>query len=265
MFKQSKHIDNTKELTMQKAILKPFKKIRFGNKLIYVRDSMASELIRRGIADLERLVSNSKDKKIFEGRGETVSLPIKDGRMVIRHYHHGGIFRKLTRDIYWGITPRPLKELAVSEEARDKGLNTPEVLAVILRRYAKIFYKADIITREIEGGNNAYDYLRSAEVTSRDNIIRSAAETVRKMHDLGLYHPDLNLKNILIQDIDGKIKSFILDLDRACIKENLSNRERERNLLRLNRSVNKLGKDAPLVSKEDKLVFLRQYYKEGGD
>lgn len=254
-------------------ILSSFIKIRIDNKILYIRKDAASELMNKGIANLEELIKNSTDKKIFQGRGETISLPIKEGgngsRMVIRHYHHGGILRKLTGDIYPGINSRPFNELVVSELARRKGVNTPEVLAIIIKTYWGFFYRADIITKEVENSINAYDYFKSLNSANRGNtvsrikIIKEMADAIKKMHDVGIYHRDLNFKNILIQQIEGRINIFILDLDRGYIKENLSDRKRKRNLLRLNRSVDKLGKDSPLVLKRDKLVFFEQYYRLG--
>ncbi|MFH1450197.1 MAG: glycosyltransferase, partial [bacterium] len=88
---------------------------------------------------------------------------------------------------------------------------------------------------------------------------------IKKMHEVGVYHKDLNLKNILIQNKENQIEIFIIDFDKACLKKRLTERQRKRNLLRLNRSVEKLEKETPLMTGEDKVVFLNQYYKDKED
>ena len=62
-------------------------------------------------------------------------------------------------------------------------------------------------------------------------------ECIRQMHDRGVCHADLQLKNILVADAG----IFLLDFDRAQVHDNISPLARARNLLRLRRSFEKLG------------------------
>ncbi len=72
---------------------------------------------------------------------------------------------------------------------------------------------------------------------------------VRRMHDTGLHHRDLNLGNLLLRrSPSGEWEAFIVDLDRAVLRqEPLSLGLRSRALGRLERSyVKQFGKSGPL-------------------
>lgn len=75
--------------------------------------------------------------------------------------------------------------------------------------------------------------------------MRSAGELVRLLHEKGVHHPDLNLKNILIsadhESPTGKdgVRALILDLDRARLGRTVGERARRRMLERFWRSARK--------------------------
>ena len=61
------------------------------------------------------------------------------------------------------------------------------------------------------------------------------------MHDAGIYHADLHLKNILLkQDASGAFSAYIIDLDKSFVVDKLTVEQRMKNLLRLNRSIDKI-------------------------
>ena len=97
------------------------------------------------------------------------------------------------------------------------------------------------------------------------------AKAVKEMHDAGIYHADLHLKNILVQSAPGgKDIVYIIDLDKSRQYEEISLHKRMRNIMRLDRSVEKMirnNKDVFCqrssfpISKTDKLRFLKEYLK----
>ena len=60
---------------------------------------------------------------------------------------------------------------------------------------------------------------------------------IREFHDVGLFHADLQIRNILVADESV----YLIDFDRARLIEELTPRQRWKNLLRLRRSLEKNG------------------------
>ena len=82
------------------------------------------------------------------------------------------------------------------------------------------------------------------------------------MHRAGLYHADLNLKNILVQITERGVNSYVIDLDRARVIKPLGSRMRIRNLVRLYRSLDKQGYLNDPVGMRDVVAFVRAYCGE---
>jgi 3-deoxy-D-manno-octulosonic acid kinase len=83
------------------------------------------------------------------------------------------------------------------------------------------------------------------------------------MHRKGVYHADLNLKNILIRSESEKIRAYLIDFDKARLYPHgtpLS--QAKRNLNRLSRSARKLDPDRQHLSKEDWAAFMA-FYEQG--
>jgi tRNA A-37 threonylcarbamoyl transferase component Bud32 len=99
---------------------------------------------------------------------------------------------------------------------------------------------------------------------TRRKALIAAGEAVRGLHDAGVDHVDLNLKNILLAP-DGH--AIVIDLDRCRMgKAALPWATRQRNLIRLLRSWTKLGASHPeSVSPRDRLVLARAYSRGDRD
>jgi len=85
------------------------------------------------------------------------------------------------------------------------------------------------------------------------------AATIADMHDAGIVHADLNLKNLLVRDAFDEPEAFVIDFDRARLAGRLGLGERMRNLLRLDRSVLKWAASRRAVSPLDRLRVLCIY------
>ena len=247
-----------------------FRQVTKSGRIAFLREDVADLLIENGVTESDGSFSREPGARFYHGRGRPVSVPLrgKEGeRMVIRHYHHGGIFRHLTRDIFLGRPFRPLRELRASEWLRARGIETPEVLAVIINKKGLLFYQGEIITREIESSLDAKACFFDSppgEEEARRQAIRSLAKLVAKLHEEGVDHPDLNLKNLLLQrKSDNEFKAYILDLDRVRIRSNLSRRRKARILCRLKRSVEKFNREQLVINREDMKYFLQEYGWEG--
>lgn len=141
-------------------------------------------------------------------KGRTTLRVIEPG-MVVRLLVHGGMFRHLTG---WRFlsTARTMRELDVSAYLASHDVPTPVILAARIVRKG-CFHRVEVISRLVP---HATDLLTHLERTRDDceALMAKAGALVRRMHDLGVYHADLHVKNILL-DSTGTL--WVLDLDKA--------------------------------------------------
>jgi len=196
------------------------------------------------------------------GRGATWALAIGDhGRAVLRWYRRGGALRRFVRDRYFGWRPRPVVELAVTEEAHRRGVATVEVLAARVDRLAGGFYRGAIVTREVRDAETLAAVLRRRKLEGeRRAVLAAVAQTVRAMHDSGVHHRDLNASNVLVCGEGASITVRLIDFDRARLRRRVGARTRRRALRRLERSLGKLGVAERTVLAEDCAALERAYW-----
>ncbi|HXK48690.1 MAG TPA: lipopolysaccharide kinase InaA family protein [Deltaproteobacteria bacterium] len=138
------------------------------------------------------------------------SLRIIEPDMVVRPVMHGGLFRHVTRWRF--LSPaRTMRELAVSDYLASHGIPTPEILGARMMKTGW-FYRIEVISRLVPEAADLLTYLEGTRDDSRE-LMRKAGVLVGRMHDLGVYHADLHVKNLLLDSI-GDL--WILDLDKAC-------------------------------------------------
>lgn len=207
------------------------------------------------------------------GRGRYLSVPITQNgteRLIIRDYKHGGLLGKLFDDIFCNGN-RPFKELHLHEIAFQRGVPSAEAIAVVKRKLWGWFYKASFISKEISGAIDVVQFLKESSFEdiqkSKRPAISAIAKLIRKMHDAGIYHADLHLKNILLKKAGNKEFSvYIIDFDKSVAMSKLDIKLRMKNLLRLDRFIEKLrvNQKIDLISKIDRIRFFR-YYMWCGD
>lgn len=184
----------------------------------------------------------SSQAERLSGRGPVYSVPAPGGRWVVRHYRRGGAVARWLGDRYLAAgAPRPLRELRTSEELRRRGVESPRVMAAAIYP-AGLFYRADIATLWIPNSTDLAEALFGPdEVKGEDRTLACAAagRLIREMHEVGVIHPDLNLKNILIEWSWTPPRPYLLDLDRVRIARRVSPRRRRAMLARFWRSARK--------------------------
>jgi len=199
------------------------------------------------------------------GRGSLHQLRLGDGgSAIIRRYHRGGLIRYFTHELYWERPFRPLAELVCTEIARQRKIPTIEVLAAGIEQVALGLYRGFFISREAHNFVNFWEWLRNPSSQSkRHQIIENVARAIAHLHSVGIYHPDLNLTNILVSPLTLQPQSLIIDFDRARIlKGPLSPSQRKRNLQRLRRSLHKLDPSKQFSSQADLEIFCRAYHAQ---
>ena len=182
------------------------------------------------------------------------------GRAVLRWYRRGGAIRHFLTDRYFGWAPRPIVELGLTEEARRRGIAAPEVLAARVDRLRAGWYRGAIVTREIPDAVTLAAALHGhAADPERSELLAAVGRAIRRLHDRGVHHRDLNATNLLLRrDADGWAVYFI-DFDRADVRASVGTRARGAALRRLDRSLAKLAPSAAPFTARDAQVVRQAY------
>jgi 3-deoxy-D-manno-octulosonic acid kinase len=202
---------------------------------------------------------------VSAGRGGAYRVGLPGGlRVVVRLYRRGGLVARLVRETYVGLRPRPLRELAVTVEARRRGVSAAEVLGA--RVEGRVAYRGALVTAEVPAAETLLEALRrAADPAARRALAAAAGRAVAALHGAGVFHADLNLTNILVAVTpEGPVATFV-DFDRARLRAApLATRARRRSLRRLARSLAKLDPGGRLAGAEETRAFGAAYARGGG-
>lgn len=188
------------------------------------------------------------------GRGGTYRIALDGGDIVVlRLGKRGGVLGPVLRDLYWGSPPRPFVELATTDEARRRGVPSPEPLGARVDRLWAGWYRGLVVTRHLPGTETLWHSLRTASDSERrQEVARAAGRAVRALCEAGVYHPDLNLNNCIVRQGNDGVEAFIIDFDRAQLNDPASGAVlRERMLQRLERSARKLDPKGAVVTLDE--------------
>lgn len=166
------------------------------------------------------------------GRGAVERAPLPEGEAVIRRFRRGGLVRHVLHDGYL-LDNRPLRELRVHCHCHAAGLPVPEPLGACWR-WRGPFVRGAIATRRIDASELAGILRGDGDHAA---LLTAAGRVIRRMHDAGVLHADLQVHNILASDNEV----WLLDFDRARAVGRAGRVARASNLLRLRRSVEKAG------------------------
>lgn len=251
-----------------------FSIMRNNKTIIYVKEEYKEFIADIIFPALPSALCNQDSFRAKQGRGRYPAIPIKKNggeRLIVRKYKHGGILGKFLRNVFFS-GDRPFNEIYVHEVARENGIPSAEAIAVTKKKRWGVFYSANFISKEIADAVDLIDFLKEQPAgdiqASKKSVIFTLAKLIRKMHDAGIYHADLHLKNMLLKEISGgTFEAYIIDLDKSTVWRQLTINKRMKNLLRLDRSLEKYywlqgkKKENPLppVSKTDRMRFFKAY------
>lgn len=190
----------------------------------------------------------------------------KDDEQYLKRWHvHGGVFGPFLGSLFLGAS-RPFRELRAAVYAVASGLATVEPLGICVWRVRGPIYRTALMTRRAYGSTNVPEHISrrgQLDAAYRHRLIERMATAVRRMHDAGLFHADLNLMNILVRQEPGSSTDepeiLIIDWDKALVRPRIGVIRRVRNLLRLSRSADKFARLGIPITLSDKLRFLRIY------
>lgn len=182
------------------------------------------------------------------GRGGVGAYNLRpDLAVVLRPYRRGGLIGRLNRSRYLGLSPRPFRELRTAVSVARAGVPTPEPLGAAVLWDAPGLYRGAFVTRELWGAANLWRFLQQAPAEQRGPACAAAAAVVRRLHDAGALHPDLNLQNVLIRRAATGIEAWLIDLDGVRFTA-VTPRHRRAAFARICRSIRKLDPESAVIT-----------------
>jgi 3-deoxy-D-manno-octulosonic acid kinase len=208
------------------------------------RDTLAAGAMLYDASRASNLSSEWFDVPYWRNRGEldggaqgrTTAHFIKSAgsRYVLRHYTRGGLMASLRGDRYgWRNeeSTRPFAEWLLTYRLHRAGLPVPPPVGARYLRTGST-YTGDLITERLPTVGSLAECLRTGALSVVTWI--SIGRCIRRFHDVGLCHADLNAHNVLLSEEDV----YLIDFDRSQLRA--PGLWRDGNLVRLRRSLDKV-------------------------
>jgi 3-deoxy-D-manno-octulosonic acid kinase len=176
-----------------------------------------------------------------EGRGAAAFIHADGRRLVLRHYRRGGWAARVSEDRYlWreADATRSFVEWHLLYLMRRAGLPVPVPIAACYRRTGPRTYSADLLTEQIPAVRSLAARLTAAPLPLTGWI--AIGRCLRRFHDDGVCHADLNAHNVLMDD---ELRVWLIDFDRGRLRR--PGLWCDGNLVRLRRSVEKITAALP--------------------
>lgn len=193
------------------------------------------------------------------GRGGAWFIDAEPSAMVLRHYKRGGLMSRLAEKTYLFTgfdQARSLAEFRLLGRLRSMGLPVPEAVAAIAWKYRLFWYQAAILVKRIPNAVTLPDSSRLSD----ESLWEQLGQIIRRFHDNGLDHVDLNCDNILV----AGNQLYLIDFDRCRLVTESDNDAdaawKQRNLERLHRSVRKRCPDLSKAQQDNLWKRLLQAY-----
>jgi 3-deoxy-D-manno-octulosonic acid kinase len=192
--------------------------------------------------EVQALAAAGRLRGTAQGRGTTHFVDIDGQPCVLRHYRRGGLVARLLGDRYLRTSlteTRAWREWHLLAELIEQGLPVPKPVAARVVTVGP-FYRADLITQQLLDTRSLAQSLQQTALSEAQ--WRAIGATIRRFHDAGVYHADLNAHNILLDEkrSDKSGQVYVIDFDRG-EKRCPSPGWQQANLARLRRSLDKLG------------------------
>lgn len=206
---------------------------------VLVGRGTARGVVREDLADepLARWWEEGTAIPAAPGRGGVRLLgPLQGGLAVARDYRRGGMLGGFLGNRYLDRT-RALRELGVLAHLVRAGVPAVDPLAAVWRREG-LTWRLRLVTRLVDGSLPLPRFLAAHPRLTR-HALHEAGRVTELAFRAGLVHPDLHPDNMLAYVDRGAVRVLLVDLDRAMVRDRVSQDRRDRMLLRMARYVEK--------------------------
>jgi len=193
-----------------------------------------------GLFDIEAWRARGALSAAPGGRGTVLFLDDGPRRYALRRYLRGGLAARVARASYLYLgeeRTRSFHELRLLADLRRRGLPVPAPVAARYRRQG-LAYQAELVTERLPDCETLAARWRAGRMTEADWT--AAGRCLRRFHDCGVQHADLNAANVMIAPGPA---IWLLDFDRGRLRT--PGAWRQRPLERLARSLAKLDRLEP--------------------
>ncbi len=216
-----------------------FSRFRIGRRELVIHRNVASQAaqLTRKLGELTSAVEAGAGN-----RQSAYRLNLEGGiELYARRGRRGGLIASILNDVYLGMAPRPLQELAITVEAMRRGIPVAEPMGAMVEWIGPALYRGFFLTRAVRG-MTLWEFVQADDdPTVRRHVLEQARTAIDTMHRKGLFHADLNLHNLLVTQAQESFTVIIIDLDKARLFDApLSSAMRRSNAARLMRSARKL-------------------------
>lgn len=154
-------------------------------------------------------------RRTATGRGNTLMLDTPFGAVAMRRYLRGGWVTHISRDryLFTGYArSRPLREARMLADMVTSGLPVPRPVAAQCLRHG-FTYSGVLMTSQILSSRTLADLAAEGETDAA--VWNAIGRCVRRFHEAGVVHADLNARNILVSQETGGVAIHLIDFDRA--------------------------------------------------
>lgn len=213
-------------------------KITFKNVTYLVSDTLPhdkDEAYYESFFNREAILA-SEDTECKGGRGSTLLYKHDSRDLVLRHYCRGGMIGKVISDVFFRFEVhchRAFNEFRLLENMLLLGLPVPK--PVIAREESFLgFVTQDIVIERLNGYRDLSYVIDHRHLTEVE--MTAIGRTLNRFFDAGIYHTDLNIRNIMI---DKDCNVCVIDFDKCFDEITLSDELKDEMLSRLLRSFRK--------------------------
>jgi 3-deoxy-D-manno-octulosonic acid kinase len=219
-----------------------FRRLRRGRTVLVVDPRFEAAALGLGLLEPGALARWLREAPGPGGRAPTALLPLPDqARCLLRPVRHGGLLGPWLGAALLGMR-RPLAELRATAALRAAGAPVPAAVLALGERAAGPVYRAAVATVFEEKAEDGAHFLARAHRPEDVWAAAAAAgRAVRRFHDAGGRHADLNLRNLLLRSTPDGFDALVIDLDKARVGAPPDPARRMAELMRLYRSARKLG------------------------
>ncbi|BDX04539.1 3-deoxy-D-manno-octulosonic acid kinase [Planctobacterium marinum] len=174
------------------------------------------------------------------GRGKTLFVRHQQQDSILRPYLRGGIPGKILSNQFFFTgfeRTRAWQEFFLLLDMLALQLAVPEPVMACIQK-SGLIYRNSIIIKRIPEAADLHHILCQQPLSEK--ALHTVGKTIRTFHDNQVYHHDLNIRNILLDQQD---KPWLIDFDKCGFKPGES--WKQHNLARLQRSLLKEKRKLP--------------------